>query len=298
MDSSHFLRRIGQRSISRVTERVVSDVRLRRQSGIESLLVECRMGATVQDFYDDLSSDYHLIFEDWEASMASQAAALRPILVRECGTTMPIRVLDCACGIGTQALGLARAGFRVTGTDLSPRAIERADMEASTRSLDLQFQVADMLHLDVVAETEFDAVICMDNALPHLSCDEKLAAAAAQIRKKLRPGGIFVASTRDYDRLIQERPVVDGPRFFSDAGRRRIVFQLWDWIDERRYSFHLYVTRETPTGWRTQHGTTTYRAVLREELATILESVGFVRVKWALPAETGFFQPLVVGVAG
>jgi hypothetical protein len=38
--------------------------------------------------------------------------------------------------------------------------------------------------------------------------------------------------------------------------------------------------------------------VLREELATILESVGFVRVKWALPAETGFFQPLVVAVAG
>jgi hypothetical protein len=38
--------------------------------------------------------------------------------------------------------------------------------------------------------------------------------------------------------------------------------------------------------------------VLRDEVTTILESVGFVRVQWALPAETGFFQPLVVGVAG
>jgi glycine/sarcosine N-methyltransferase len=256
------------------------------------------MAGTVQDFYDDLSSDYHLIFEDWERAMASQAAALKSILVRESDNAKPMTILDCACGIGTQALGLARAGFRVTGADLSPRAIERARMEASVRSVDLQLQVADMLQLDVVPETAFDAVICMDNALPHLSCDEKLSAAAAQIRKKLRPGGIFVASTRDYDRLIQERPVVDGPRFFSDAGRRRIVFQLWDWIDERRYSFHLYITRETPAGWRTQHGTTTCRAVLRDEVTTILESVGFVRVQWALPAETGFFQPLVVGVAG
>ena len=256
------------------------------------------MAGTVQDFYDELSSDYHLIFEDWEASMASQAAVLRPILVRECGNAMPIKILDCACGIGTQALGLGRAGFRVTGADLSPRSIDRARMEASTRSLDLRLQVADMLHLDVVPESEFDAVICMDNALPHLSCDQKLAAAAAQICKKLRPGGVFVASIRDYDRLIQERPVVHGPRFLSDAGRRRIIFQLWDWIDERRYSFHLYITHETPAGWQTQHGTTTYRAVLREELAIILESVGFVSVKWMLPAETGFYQPLVVAVAG
>jgi glycine/sarcosine N-methyltransferase len=261
------------------------------------VLVEWHMARTVQDFYDDLSGDYHLIFEDWEAAIASQAAALESILVRESGNAMPMTVLDCACGIGTQALGLAKAGFRVTGVDLSPRAIERARTEASARHLDLQFHVTDMLHLDLVPRNEFDAVICMDNALPHFLCDEKIAVVAAQIRKKLRAGGIFVASIRDYDRLIRERPVVERPRFFSDAGRRRIIFQLWDWIDERKYSFHLYITRETPSGWRTQHGSATYRAVLRDELTSILESAGLARVKWALPAETGFYQPLVVAVA-
>lgn len=255
------------------------------------------MAGTVQDFYDDISGNYHLIFEDWETAMASQAAALGSILVRQCSGAAPMTILDCACGIGTQALGLAKAGFRVTGTDFSPRAIERARREASARSLDLQLHVADMLHLDAVPETGFDAVICMDNALPHFSGDEYLTEAAAQVRRKLRPGGIFVASIRDYDRLIQERPVVEGPRFFFDAGRRRIIFQLWDWIDERRYSFHLYITCETPTGWRTQYGISTYRAVLRDELTTILESVGFVRVRWMLPSETGFYQPLVLAVA-
>jgi glycine/sarcosine N-methyltransferase len=256
------------------------------------------MAGTVQNFYDNLSSDYHLIFEDWETAMASQAAALGSILLRQCGGAMSMTILDCACGIGTQALGLAKAGFRVTGTDFSFRAIERARREASARSLDLRLHVADMLHLDAVPETGFDAVICMENALPHLSCDEELSAAAAQIRKKLRPGGIFVATIRDYDRLIQERPVVEGPRFFSDAGRRRIIFQLWDWIDERRYSFHLYISCETDTGWQTRYGISTYRAVLRNEFTTVLEGAGFVRVRWMLPAETGFYQPLVLGVAG
>jgi glycine/sarcosine N-methyltransferase len=211
---------------------------------------------------------------------------------------MSMRILDCACGIGTQTLGLAKLGFRVTGTDVSPRAIERARNEASERGLDLRLHVADILHLNAVPETGFDAVICMDNALPHFSCDEHIAEAAAQIRKKLRPGGTFVASIRDYDHLIQERPVVQGPGFFSDAGRRRIVLQLWDWIDERRYTFHLYITRDTPKGWQTQHGVSAYRAVLRDELTTILESAGFVRVRWVLPAESGFYQPLVIAVAG
>jgi glycine/sarcosine N-methyltransferase len=256
------------------------------------------MAGTVQDFYDDLSCNYHLIFEDWEASMANQAAALGPILVRESSGAMPMTVLDCACGIGTQALGLAKAGFRVTGADLSSRAIERARVEAAARSLDLRLRVADMLRLDSVPETGFDAVICMDNALPHFSCNEKLADAAAQVRKKLRAGGVFAASIRDYDHLIKERPVVEGPYFFSNAGRRRIIFQLWDWIDERRYNFHLYITRDTSAAWQTQHGISTYRAVLRDELTAILEAAGFVRVRWMLPAETGFYQPLVVAAAG
>src|SRR6202046_48919 len=169
------------------------------------------MAGTVQDFYDDLSSNYHLIFQDWEASIARQAAVLGPILTRECGSATPMTILDCACGIGTQALGLATAGFCVTGSDLSPRAIERARVEASARSLDLRLHVADMLHLDAVPGTGFDAVICMDNALPHFSSDENLTRAAAQVRKKLRAGGIFVASIRDYDHLIKERPVVQPP---------------------------------------------------------------------------------------
>ena len=255
------------------------------------------MAESVRNFYDELAGEYNLMFEDWEASIARQAAALGPILERECGPANLVRILDCACGIGTQTLGLARRGFRVTGADVSPVAIARARLEVSARGLNCGLYVADMRDLSHVPETGFDAVICMDNALPHLFCEEDLAQAAAEVCTKLRTGGVFVASIRDYDRLIEERPVVQGPAFFSDAGRRRIVFQLWDWVDERRYQFHLYITRDTPAGWQTHHGVSAYRAVLRDELTGILERAGFVKVRWLLPAESGFYQPLVLGVA-
>lgn len=161
------------------------------------------MAEEVKRFYDRLAGNYHLIFEDWEASMKRQATALGAILERECGAPSVIRVLDCACGIGTQTLGLASLGFRVTACDLSASAIERARVEAEKRQLKVQLFVADMTDLAVIPEEDFDAVVCMDNALPHLESDEQLLQAATQIRRKLRAGATFIASIRDYDNLVK-----------------------------------------------------------------------------------------------
>jgi glycine/sarcosine N-methyltransferase len=251
------------------------------------------MDQRVREFYDALAGSYHLIFEDWETSIARQAAVLAPILERECGSATP-KVLDCACGIGTQLLGLAARGYRLTGSDVSPLAITRARKEAAARALDLPLYVANMLQLSDVPEGEFDAVICMDNALPHLSSQEQLLQAAVQMRRKLRPGGTLMASIRDYDRLLEERPTAQGPVFYLNDGRRRIVFQLWDWLDDRHYRFHLYITTETGDGWRTAHGVAEYRAVRREELTAVFERAGLANVRWLEPAETGFYQPILL----
>jgi glycine/sarcosine N-methyltransferase len=256
----------------------------------------------VKGFYNRLADNYHLLYEDWNASIKRQAAALAPILQREAVMPGAARILDCACGIGTQALGLASFGFQVTACDLSPAAVERARMEAAKRRLNIDLRVADMRSLTLIPDPAFDAVICMDNALPHLENDEQLLQAATQMRTKLRTGGVFVASIRDYDHLIKERPAVQGPAYYSDQGRRRIVHQVWDWIDERRYVFHVYITREIPDGnsgssWETQHYVSNYRAVLRDELSRILQAAGFSDCRWILPQESGFFQPMITAKA-
>lgn len=255
------------------------------------------MAAGVKQFYDRLASDYHLIFEDWDASMKRQATALGAILEGECGAPNALRILDCACGIGTQTLGLASLGFTVTACDLSPASVERTRMEAIKRRLNVQLFVADMLDLAEIPDEDFDVVICMDNALPHLESDEELFQAARQIRRKLRAGATFMGSIRDYDSLVRERPVVQGPAFYSDQGGRRIVHQVWDWNDERHYAFHLYMTREVQGSWESQHYVSNYRAVLRGELSRILEAAGLVRCRWILTGESGFYQPIFLAKA-
>jgi 2-polyprenyl-3-methyl-5-hydroxy-6-metoxy-1,4-benzoquinol methylase len=242
-------------------------------------------------FYDSLAEEHHLIFKDWNVSIEWQASIFGPLIERH--RREKLRILDCACGIGTQSLGLAKRGHTVIGADLSPAVIARARREASARAISAAFQIADMRDLSTVAEEPFHAAIAVDNALPHLS-EQDIARTAHSIAAKLRPGGLFVASIRDYDELLQQRPSMQPPAFYTDNGRRRIVHQVWDWVDDRTYTLHLYITRETESGWVARHAVSTYRALLRVELSDILSHAGFVDIEWLMPDESGFYQPIIL----
>jgi hypothetical protein len=61
------------------------------------------------DFYDALAPHFHLIHPDWEASVTRQGEQLDGVIQEFVPGART--VLDCACGIGTQALGLAARGY-------------------------------------------------------------------------------------------------------------------------------------------------------------------------------------------
>ncbi|HEV8711229.1 MAG TPA: hypothetical protein VGX03_00160 [Candidatus Binatia bacterium] len=68
-------------------------------------------------FYDQLAPFYHLIYPDWEASVNQQTIALDSIIKEYWGERVE-SILDLACGIGTQALGLASLGYAVAASDV------------------------------------------------------------------------------------------------------------------------------------------------------------------------------------
>lgn len=253
------------------------------------------MGVRSAEFYDPLAEFYHLIFEDWDASIARQAKMVNGLLRADLREGS-LQILDCACGIGTQAIGLAQCGHRVTASDLSAAAVERARREAEKRRLEMTCLVSDMTNLIEIGEAQFDAVLALDNALPHLDRDQ-LKSAARAMRAKLRMGGLLLASTRDYDRLMVERPAVQGPAIYGREGERRIVHQVWEWRDVERYRVHLYITMQERDGWSSRHFAGEYRAVLRSEVNAALEDAGFGGVRWLTPEESGFYQPLVMARA-
>ena len=246
----------------------------------------------VLDFYNELAPFYHLIFEDWDKSIERQGRVLNSLLEHQLGPG-PHRILDCACGIGTQAIGLAQHGHEVAGSDISAAAVERAKREAELRGLKIRFVVSDMTSLAEVVDHNFDVVAALDNALPHLTANHVEDAVRA-MRSRLKQGGLLVASTRDYDTLIREQPTVQGPSFYGRPGQRRIVHQLWDWVDREHYVLHMYITSQAGARWETQHFVSTFRCLLRDELSNALRSAGFEEIRWRMPDESGFYQPVVM----
>ena len=131
----------------------------------------------IQTFYDKLASQYDKLFLDWNATVTEQAVILDG-LFRKYGFDRTARILDCACGIGTQAIGLAGLGYPVTASDISAAELLEAEKRAAEHQAKITFARADFRTLEEVFPDTFDIVIAMDNALPHMLTENDLEAAA------------------------------------------------------------------------------------------------------------------------
>jgi len=249
---------------------------------------------SARDFYDRLAADYHLVYQDWEAAIERQADALDQLIRSACPGAKEI--LDCSCGIGTQAIGLARRGYRVHGTDVSERSLDRARKEAERLGARVSFGVCDFRDLSSV-DGLFDVVISCDNAIPHMLTDDDVRRVFAAMYAKLRRGGLIVISVRDYDKWMIERPTTGLPVIHAGPPRRVVVrLHDWDAPDSPMYTVRFLILTEGPSGWTVEQHSTHYRALKRSELDGAAQLAGFVRTAWHTAEEVAFYQPVMTAL--
>lgn len=244
-----------------------------------------------QTFYNNLAKQYDRLFLDWQSTTHEQALILETIF-QGYGFDRSARILDCACGIGTQSIGLAALGYQVTASDISEGELTEARERAEKNGVRIRFEQADFRALSDTFREQFDIVIAMDNALPHMLSRSDLETAAGSIMGQTRHGGIFVASIRDYDSLLDEKPPYSPPYIHKTAKGQRVSFQTWIWKDDG-YRLVQYII-EDEDALRISKFECEYRAVRREELTDILLSAGGREVVWKFPEETGFYQPILI----
>lgn len=102
------------------------------------------------------------------------------------------RVVDLGCGPGRHAIGLAEAGFKVAGLDVSEMAIEEAQHRSSGAGLDIRWEIVDLLMEDRWPISEVDAAICV-NSFGWSSCAAQRRF-LRRIRDHLAPNGILILS--------------------------------------------------------------------------------------------------------
>lgn len=244
----------------------------------------------MSDFYDDLAPFYHLIYPDWNASIDRQAACLDALIKGRCPDASA--VLDVACGIGTQALGLAAMGYDVTASDLSPGAVERARVEAARRGLSIAFDVVDMRKAFDHFGRTFDIVIACDNAVAHLLTDDDLVSALSQMRASTRPGGACLVSCRDYAAEPKAGSQLKPYGVRVENGVRYVLWQVWDFTDGDCYNGDFYFVEDDGSEPRVTVMRSTYRAIGLDKLIAMMSVAGFVNI---CRYDDRFFQPIVVG---
>ena len=245
----------------------------------------------IQSFYDNLASQYDKLFLDWKATIEEQSIILDK-LFKDNGYDNKAEILDCACGIGTQAIGLATLGYDVTASDISDGELVEARQRAIENNVKICFENADFRRLSKTFSQEFDIIIAMDNALPHMLSKSDLEMAIKSITNQIASGGMFVASIRDYDVLLESKPPYSAPYIHKTEKGQRVSFQTWRWNGDN-YKLIQYII-EDEENLKTSKYECEYRAVRRDELTNILLSNGCSNVIWKSPEETGFYQPIVI----
>ena len=100
-------------------------------------------------------------------------------------------VLDIGCGLGDNAIYLAKNGHPVTGLDISPTALVTAVLRAKDAGVVVTFAVADSTKLDGYTDA-FDTVI--DSGLFHSLDDEGRRSYVAAVHRATRSGATLLLS--------------------------------------------------------------------------------------------------------
>lgn len=244
-------------------------------------------------FYDQLSPYYKYIFQDWDASVERQTVILDEVIHEYFGEKVHA-ILDAACGIGTQTIGLAQKGYKLIASDISANEIEKARSEASKRNLEIAFAAADMRHLQQSFQTKFDLVIACDNAIPHLLSDGEIHQAFEQFYQVTSETGGCIISVRDYDamerggRQLYPRQVHDLPQ------GKIIVFDCWE-FDGDFYDITMYIVEDTGQPVVQTHVIRggRYYCVSLAKLESLMKDAGF---KAVITLKDRFYQPLLMGL--
>jgi len=99
-------------------------------------------------------------------------------------------VLELGCGTGRVSITLAKAGFQVTGMDISDSMLAEARGKSSREGVTVEWVKADMRHFDL--GEKFSLVILPLSTVCHLLDLADFEACLSGVKRHLRPGGGFI----------------------------------------------------------------------------------------------------------
>ena len=199
--------------------------------------------------YDALAEVYEWLISDAKLAPAEFAASFDDAL-----RLLPSKahVLDCSCGTGQLAVGLAGRGLQVVATDASEAMVGRTAELAEEFGASVRTMRADWQELpDHFEDDTFDMVFCIGNSLHHSVGASGRFAALESMSRLLRRGGHLVLTSRNWELVRARGSRLDiGDRLVRRNGRDAVVVYRWEiaphW--EQEHHIEIAVAHVDPAG--------------------------------------------------
>lgn len=165
-------------------------------------------------------------------------------LVVELGGASPGRALDVGCGEGGDAVWLAEQGWEVTASDISTRALARAEAEAGRRGLRLTCRHEDANTPGAFGRGGYDLVTALYASIPRTAED----LAVANLLDAVAPGGTLLVVSHD---LAPMRAPVDTratSRPFDPDAYVRVEDVVAALAGSPSWTIEVHETRPRPPG--------------------------------------------------
>ena len=221
------------------------------------------------DAYHELAKSYDRLTND--VDYGATVEFYMQILARE--GLNPRTVVDLACGTGSVTEILARAGYEVTGVDMSEEMLTEAmakvmDMENPPRFVCQKLQ-------ELKLPRAVDMAVCALDSLDYITNPEDCAEAIRRTWKALNPGGIFIFDVNTPEKLR----AMDGQVFLDEDDD---VYCVWRGeFDERTNicSYGMDLFQRCGATWERSFEEHREYAYSEEQLIGYLKAAGFTHIE-------------------
>jgi len=150
--------------------------------------------ASVREHYDGhLGPVYGWMIGDFDVAKEAARTELRAVGISEGAGRVAV---DLGAGPGAHAIALAEAGYAVTAIDTCAELLE--ELRANGGDHVIRCVNDDLLSVRRHCEGAVDVIVCMGDTLTHVVSVQSVERLFEAISETLRPGGVFVATFRDY----------------------------------------------------------------------------------------------------
>ena len=176
--------------------------------------------------------------------------------------------LDIGCGNGYFTRALTRAGYSVTGIDISPRMLDTAQALAYKEGVRAEFLLGDITKLKVNAKKDF--CIAINDCINYIP-KQRLKSAFSHVKGCLKKGGVFIFDISSAQKLKE----TIGNNLFCEDGDE-ISYMWFNTLSGDRVTMDLTFFERQNDGKYVRYDEQHIQYIYEEaEVLSVLNEVGF-----------------------